>query len=54
MRNGFALALLLWAGAIFAGPVPELKLLSEHAVDGMRGGRRLEGLRGRDRKPPIG
>ncbi|TWC24094.1 phytase-like protein with esterase activity [Pseudomonas sp. SJZ085] len=43
MRNGFALALLLWAGAIFAGPAPELKLLSEHAVDGMRGGN-LSGL----------
>lgn len=43
MRNGFALALLLWAGAVCAGPAPELKLLSEHVVDGMRGGN-LSGL----------
>ncbi|MBT2337909.1 MULTISPECIES: esterase-like activity of phytase family protein [Pseudomonas] len=43
MRNGFALALLLWAGAVVAGPAPELKLLSEHVVDGMRGGN-LSGL----------
>lgn len=43
MRNGFTLALLLWAGAVFAGPAPELKLLSEHAVDGLRGGN-LSGL----------
>ncbi|WP_024618871.1 esterase-like activity of phytase family protein [Pseudomonas kilonensis] len=43
MRNGFALALLLWAGVVAAGPAPELKLLSEHAVDGMRGGN-LSGL----------
>ncbi|WP_434570019.1 esterase-like activity of phytase family protein [Pseudomonas sp. Z3-8] len=43
MRNGFALALLLWAGVVVAGPVPELKLLSEHVVDGMRGGN-LSGL----------
>nr|BFE91935.1 hypothetical protein GCM10020185_24710 [Pseudomonas brassicacearum subsp. brassicacearum] len=43
MRNGFALALLLWAGVVVAGPAPELKLLSEHAVDGMRGGN-LSGL----------
>ena len=43
MRNGFALALWLWAGAVVAGPAPELKLLSEHAVDGMRGGN-LSGL----------
>lgn len=43
MRKGFALALLLWAGVVVAGPAPELKLLSEHAVDGMRGGN-LSGL----------
>lgn len=43
MRNGFALALWLWAGLVVAGPAPELKLLSEHAVDGMRGGN-LSGL----------
>lgn len=43
MRNGFALALWLWAGMVVAGPAPELKLLSEHAVDGMRGGN-LSGL----------
>ncbi|MDO7898038.1 esterase-like activity of phytase family protein [Pseudomonas citrulli] len=43
MRNGFALALWLWAGVVVAGPAPELKLLSEHVVDGMRGGN-LSGL----------
>ncbi|AKJ97521.1 esterase-like activity of phytase family protein [Pseudomonas sp. MS646] len=43
MRSGFALALLLWAGAVVAEPAPELKLLSEHAVEGMRGGN-LSGL----------
>lgn len=43
MRNGFALALLLWAGVVVAAPVPELKLLSEHVVDGVRGGN-LSGL----------
>ncbi|MGN8274253.1 esterase-like activity of phytase family protein [Pseudomonas sp. SMN5] len=43
MRNGFALVVLLWAGFAVAGPAPELKLLSEHAVEGMRGGN-LSGL----------
>lgn len=43
MRNGFALVLLLWAGGVVAGPAAELKLLSEHAVEGMRGGN-LSGL----------
>ncbi|WP_260958968.1 esterase-like activity of phytase family protein [Pseudomonas citri] len=43
MRRGFALALALWAGMVVAGPAPELKLLSEHVVDGMRGGN-LSGL----------
>lgn len=43
MRNGFALLLLLWAGAGIAGPAPELKWVSEHVVDGLRGGN-LSGL----------
>jgi hypothetical protein len=43
MRNGFALALWLWAGVAVAESAPELTLLSEHAVEGMRGGN-LSGL----------
>ncbi|WP_417695765.1 esterase-like activity of phytase family protein [Pseudomonas sp.] len=43
MRNGFALALLLWAGGVVADPAPQLKLLSEHAVENLRGGN-LSGL----------
>ncbi|MBC3364134.1 esterase-like activity of phytase family protein [Pseudomonas sp. SWRI154] len=43
MRNGFALGLLLWTGVVVAGPAPELKLVSEHVVDGLRGGN-LSGL----------
>lgn len=43
MRSGFALALLLLASAVAAEPAPELTLVSEHAVDGMRGGN-LSGL----------
>jgi len=45
MRVGFALAcaLLLTSVSVFAEPVPELRLLSEHPVDGMRGGN-LSGL----------
>ncbi|KPG95185.1 DNA topoisomerase IV [Pseudomonas sp. RIT-PI-q] len=45
MRVGFALAcaLLLTPVAAFAEPAPELRLLSEHPVDGMRGGN-LSGL----------
>ncbi|MEX3775195.1 esterase-like activity of phytase family protein [Pseudomonas sp. MYb118] len=45
MRVGFALAcaLLLTTVSAFAEPVPELRLLSEHPVDGMRGGN-LSGL----------
>ncbi|MCE0463039.1 esterase-like activity of phytase family protein [Pseudomonas uvaldensis] len=43
MRKGFALALWLWAGWVVAAPAPELKLLSEHAVEGMLGGN-LSGL----------
>lgn len=45
MRVGFALAcaLLLTSVTAFAEPVPELRLLSEHPVDGMRGGN-LSGL----------
>lgn len=38
MRSGFALALLLLASAVAAQPAPELTLVSEHAVEGMRGG----------------
>ena len=47
MRSGFALAILLLSGlaatSVFAQPAAELKLLSEHPVDGMRGGN-LSGL----------
>lgn len=47
MRSGFALAILLLSGLaatqVAAKPVVELKLLSEHPVDGMRGGN-LSGL----------
>jgi hypothetical protein len=45
MRVGFALtcALLLASVTAFAEPAPELRLLSEHAIDGMRGGN-LSGL----------
>jgi hypothetical protein len=45
MRVGFALAcaLFLTSVAAFAEPAPELRLLSEHAIDGMRGGN-LSGL----------
>ncbi|SED36464.1 esterase-like activity of phytase family protein [Pseudomonas migulae] len=45
MRVGFALAcaLLLASVSAFAEPAPELRLLSEHPVEGMRGGN-LSGL----------
>ncbi|MCP1516073.1 hypothetical protein J2Y74_000383 [Pseudomonas migulae] len=45
MRVGFALAcaLLLTSASAFAEPAPELRLLSEHPVEGMRGGN-LSGL----------
>ncbi|MHC8316497.1 esterase-like activity of phytase family protein [Pseudomonas sp. LB3P31] len=44
MRLGFALACaLLLSSAALAEPAPELRLLSEHAVDGMHGGN-LSGL----------
>ena len=45
MRFGWALAcaLLLTSVTVSAEPAPELRLLSEHAVDGMRGGN-LSGL----------
>lgn len=43
MRSGFALALLLLAGTALAQPAESLRLLSEHAVEGMRGGN-LSGL----------
>ncbi|MCU1750734.1 esterase-like activity of phytase family protein [Pseudomonas sp. 6D_7.1_Bac1] len=43
MRSGIALALLLLASTVAAEPAPELTLVSEHAVDGMRGGN-LSGL----------
>jgi hypothetical protein len=45
MRLGFALAcaLLLTSMTVSAKPTPQLRLLSEHAVDGMRGGN-LSGL----------
>ncbi|WP_421526065.1 esterase-like activity of phytase family protein [Pseudomonas yamanorum] len=47
MRSGFALAILLLSGlattSVVAAPVAELKLLSEHPVEGMRGGN-LSGL----------
>lgn len=41
--RGWLAALLLIASPVFAAPLPELKLLSEHAVDGMVGGN-LSGL----------
>lgn len=47
MRSGFALAILLLSGlaatSVVAAPAAELKLLSEHPVEGMRGGN-LSGL----------
>lgn len=47
MRSGFALAILLLSGLaatqVAAAPVAELKMLSEHPVEGMRGGN-LSGL----------
>ncbi|MGE8067200.1 esterase-like activity of phytase family protein [Pseudomonas sp. NPDC089569] len=45
MRSGFALAclLLLTSITVSAEPTPQLRLLSEHAVEGMRGGN-LSGL----------
>jgi len=43
MLRGFALALLLATTAVAAAPAPELTLLSEHPVEGMRGGN-LSGL----------
>jgi hypothetical protein len=45
MRRGFALvcALLLTSMTVAAQSAPELRLLSAHAVDGMRGGN-LSGL----------
>ncbi|WP_338492910.1 esterase-like activity of phytase family protein [Pseudomonas trivialis] len=47
MRTGIALAILMMSGLAasdaLAAPVAELKLVSEHAVDGMRGGN-LSGL----------
>ncbi|MBZ9782046.1 esterase-like activity of phytase family protein [Pseudomonas sp. REP124] len=45
MRQGFALAcaLLLTSITVSAEPAPQLRLLSEHAVEGMRGGN-LSGL----------
>ena len=45
MRLGFALAcaLLLTSMTVSGEPTPQLRLLSEHAVDGMRGGN-LSGL----------
>ena len=43
MRSGFALAMLLLSGLAVAEPAVELKLLSEHPVEGMRGGN-LSGL----------
>ncbi len=47
MRTGIALAILMVSGLAaseaLAAPVAELKLVSEHAVDGMRGGN-LSGL----------
>ncbi|MBV7548605.1 esterase-like activity of phytase family protein [Pseudomonas sp. PDM26] len=45
MRLGFALAcgLLLMSNMVSAEPAPQLRLLSEHVVDGMRGGN-LSGL----------
>ena len=47
MRTGVALAILMLSGlaatTVAAAPVAELKLVSEHPVDGMRGGN-LSGL----------
>lgn len=43
MRNALAALLLMIALPALAEPVPELKLLSEHPVEGMRGGN-LSGL----------
>lgn len=43
MHRGFALALALLATSVVAAPMPELSLLSEHPVAGMRGGN-LSGL----------
>ena len=47
MRTGFALAILMLSGLavtqVAAAPMAELKLVSEHPVDGMRGGN-LSGL----------
>lgn len=43
MRRGFALALALVATSVLAEPAPELTLLAEHPVEGMRGGN-LSGL----------
>ncbi|PWB33027.1 DNA topoisomerase IV [Pseudomonas sp. SDI] len=43
IRLALAALLSLWAGAALAEPWPELKLLSEHPVDGMYGGN-LSGL----------
>ncbi len=47
MRAGFALAILMLSGLaatqVVAAPAAELKMLSEHPVDGMRGGN-LSGL----------
>ncbi|NBF07467.1 esterase-like activity of phytase family protein [Pseudomonas sp. Fl4BN1] len=43
MHRGFALALALLATSVVAAPAPELTLLSEHPVEGMRGGN-LSGL----------
>jgi hypothetical protein len=44
MRVGFALlSALLLSSTALAEPTPELRLLSEHAVEGMRGGN-LSGL----------
>ena len=47
MRTGFALAILMLSGLavtqVAAASVAELKLVSEHPVDGMRGGN-LSGL----------
>ena len=45
MRLGFALAcaLLLTSMTVSGEPAPQLRLLSEHAIDGMRGGN-LSGL----------
>jgi len=41
--RGWLAALLLVATPVFAAPLPELKLLSEHPVDDMVGGN-LSGL----------